>query len=231
MKAAALTRMALGLVVIFATGAACAQAGKGPTQVVKPPVSQAWIDVATFTGMGMPSMGAGGGSPMSMMGSMFGGGQGGKNTFGMTQTGSAGRWVDVTLYTSRNPNLAEAAQAVPAGTQLAPTLKLVSPKIEKGSPPTPETIPWSNTSTNVRRERCTCTGVAGIRCGRDSRVCSTWRPRVPRSTASSSLRAAPRSVVRTVRRAARCGRTRSIRAWCRQCVAGGRACLQRPGRA
>ncbi len=55
----------------------------------------------------------------------------------MTQTGSAGRWVDVTLYTSRNPTLPEALQAVPAGTQLAPTLKLVAPKVEKGTPPPP----------------------------------------------------------------------------------------------
>jgi len=109
---------------------------KAPAQVVKAPVSQAWIDVATFAGFGMP-MGGGGGSPMSMMGGMFGGGQGGKNTFGMTQTGSAGRWVDVTLYTSRNPSLPEATQAVPAGTQLAPTLKLVAPKVEKGTPPPP----------------------------------------------------------------------------------------------
>jgi hypothetical protein len=137
MKAPTLTRIALGLAMTFALGTTFAQAGKGPTQVVKPPVSQAWIDVATFAGMGMPSMGGGGGSPMSMMGSMFGGGQGGKNTFGMTQTGSAGRWVDVTLYTSRNPTLPEALQAVPAGTQLAPTLKLVAPKIEKGTPPPP----------------------------------------------------------------------------------------------
>jgi hypothetical protein len=136
MKAAALTRLTLGLATAFATGVVCAQPAKGPTQVVKPPVSQAWIDVATFAGMGMPSMG-GGGSPMSMMGSLFGGGQGGKNTFGMTQTGSAGRWVDVTLYTSRNPTLPEALQAVPAGTQLAPTLKLISPKVEKGTPPPP----------------------------------------------------------------------------------------------
>jgi hypothetical protein len=136
MKAAALTRLTLGLATAFATGVVCAQPAKGPTQVVKPPVSQAWIDVATFVGMGMPSMG-GGGSPMSMMGSLFGGGQGGKNTFGMTQTGSAGRWVDVTLYTSRNPTLPEALQAVPAGTQLAPTLKLISPKVEKGTPPPP----------------------------------------------------------------------------------------------
>jgi hypothetical protein len=116
-------------------GAVGAQAAKGPTQVVKPPVSQAWIDVATFAGMGMPGMGGGGANPMSMMGSMFGGSQGAKNTFGNTQAMSAGRWVDVTLYTSRNPSLAEALQNVPAGTQLAPTLKLVSPKIEKPAPP------------------------------------------------------------------------------------------------
>jgi hypothetical protein len=70
---------------------------------------------------------------MSMMGGMFGGGSGGKNTFGQTQAGAAGRWLDVTLYTSRNPSLAEAAQAVPAGTQLAPALKLIAPKV--GTPP------------------------------------------------------------------------------------------------
>ena len=71
----------------------------------------------------------------------FGGGQGAKNAFGNTQTSAAGRWVDVTLYTSRNPSLAEALQAVPAGTQLAPTLKLVSPKIDKPAPaPTDESV-------------------------------------------------------------------------------------------
>lgn len=131
------TRLAVAVLSMAAVAAAAAQAAKGPTQVVKPLVSQAWIDVATFAGMGMPSMGGGGGGPMSMMGSLFGGGQGGKNTFGMTQTSSAGRWVDVTLYTSRNPALPEALQAVPAGTQLAPTLNLVAPKIEKGTPPPP----------------------------------------------------------------------------------------------
>ena len=116
--------------------AAAAQT-KGPQQVVKPPVSQAWIDVATFTGMGMP-MGGGAASPMGMLGSMFGGGAGAKNTFGMTQAASAGRWVDVTLYTSRNPSLAEALQSVPQGTQLAPTLKLMSPVEEKGRPVRPD---------------------------------------------------------------------------------------------
>jgi hypothetical protein len=132
--------LALATALALVGGSAGAQAGKAPAQVVKPPVVQAWIDVATYAGMGMPGMGGGmggpGGSPMSMMGGMFGGGSGAKNSFGMTQTGSAGRWVDVTLYTSRSPSLAEATQAVPAGTQLAPTLKLVSPK-ERGTPPPP----------------------------------------------------------------------------------------------
>ena len=125
------------IAALAAAGVATAQAVKAPAQVVKPPVSQAWIDVATFTGMGMPGMGGGAVNPMAMMGSLFGGGSSAKNTFGMTQTGSGGRWVDVTLYTSRNPALAEGAQAVPTGTQLAPTLKLVAPKVEKGTPPAP----------------------------------------------------------------------------------------------
>lgn len=118
-------------------------AGTAPAQnqVVKPPVSQAWIDVATFSGMGMPGMGmggAGGANPMAMMGAMMGGGGGAnaKNAFGNTQSGAAGRWVDVTLYTSRNPTLAEAAQSVPTGTQLAPSLKLVAPQAAPGKPPT-----------------------------------------------------------------------------------------------
>jgi len=135
----------LGIGAALAVGAASGQATKGPTQVVKPPVSQAWIDVATHTGLGMPGMGggAGGASPMSMMGNMFGGGaaQGAKNAFGNTQANSAGRWVDVTLTTSRNPSLAEALQAVPPGTQLAPTLKLVAPKIDKPAPaPSDESV-------------------------------------------------------------------------------------------
>jgi len=130
-------RTLFNIAAMVAVGGVAAQAVKAPAQVVKPPVSQAWIDVATFTGMGIPGMGAGGANPMAMMGSLFGGGSGAKNTFGMTQAGSGGRWVDVTLYTSRNSTLSEAAQAVPTGTQLAPTLKLIAPKAEKGTPPAP----------------------------------------------------------------------------------------------
>ncbi|HTN48057.1 MAG TPA: hypothetical protein VMK32_01350 [Burkholderiaceae bacterium] len=120
-------------IALFMAASAVGQT-KAPAQVVKPPVSQAWIDVATFAGFGMPM--SPGASPMSMMGGMMGGGPS-KNSFGMTQAGSSGRWVDVTLFTSRNPSLAEGTQGVPPGTQLAPTLKLVAPRVEKGPPPTP----------------------------------------------------------------------------------------------
>lgn len=113
--------------------AASAVAATAQTSNVKPPQAQAWIDVATYSGMGMPGMGAGG-NPMSALGGLFGGGAGGaKNTFGQTQTGSAGRWVDVTLMTRANPSLAEAQQAVPAGF-LSPALKLQAPP---GAKPTP----------------------------------------------------------------------------------------------
>ena len=125
---------ALAAIALLAAATAVAQT-KAPTQVVKPPVSQAWIDVATFSGFGMPM--SPGMSPMSMMGGGMLGGGPSKNSFGMTQSASTGRWVDVTLYTSRNPTLGEATQAVPGGTQLAPTLKLVAPKVEKGPPPAP----------------------------------------------------------------------------------------------
>jgi hypothetical protein len=105
-----------------------------PKQVVKPPIAQAWIDVATFSGMNM-GMGAGGGDMMSRtLSSLMGGGHGAKAEFGYTQTGTAGRWMDVTLYTSRNTNLAEALQNVPAGTGLAPTLRLQSPEKAKPAP-------------------------------------------------------------------------------------------------
>ncbi|MBI2313998.1 MAG: hypothetical protein HYU77_15985 [Betaproteobacteria bacterium] len=110
--------------------AALAQA-KAPQQTVKPPVAQAWLDVATYAGMA--GMG-GGANPMGALGGMFSGGRGEANRFGNTQTGSAGRWLDVTLRTSRNPNLAEATQTVPAGSRLAPVLKLASPQEQKAPP-------------------------------------------------------------------------------------------------
>ena len=102
----------------------------------RPPQAQAWIDVATYSGMGMPMGGmAGGGNPMAALGSLFGGGgSASSNAFGNTQAGSAGRWVDVTLLSRANPSLGEAQQAVPAGF-LSPALKLHSPKETRGRVP------------------------------------------------------------------------------------------------
>lgn len=99
----------------------------------RPPQAQAWIDVATYSGMGMPMGGMAGvaANPLAALSSLFGGGGGGgNNTFGSTQSGSAGRWVDVTLLSRNNASLAEAQQAVPAGF-LSPALKLQSPKEAK----------------------------------------------------------------------------------------------------
>ena len=108
-------------------------------QEVAAPEAQAWIDVATFSGMGMPmggmaGMGGTGANPMGALGAMFGGkAGGGGNTFGNTRTMSAGRWVDVTVRARANPNLGEAQQAVPAGF-MNPALELRAPK---NAPPAP----------------------------------------------------------------------------------------------
>jgi len=125
-----LTVTATAMAAVAAAVAATAGAQtKAPQQVVKPPVAQAWIDVATFTGFGMPAGGGAGANPMAMAGSLFGGGAADqKNVFARTgESGSAGTWVDVALFTSRNPGLMEAQQAVPPGMQLQ-TLKLITQK-------------------------------------------------------------------------------------------------------
>ena len=97
------------LALTGAAAALCSQA-----QTLKAPQAQAWIDVATFSGLGLPGGAMAGASPMAMMGAMMGGGAA-ANSFGQTQTGAAGRWVDVTLSTRANAQLTEAQQAVPAG--------------------------------------------------------------------------------------------------------------------
>ena len=93
----------------------------------KPPVAQGWIDIATFAapgGMGaMAGMMMGGGGGDTPLSALFGGKKQ-SNQFGLTRAGGSGSYVDVTLRTSRNPSLAEALQAVPAGTKLEPTLQL-----------------------------------------------------------------------------------------------------------
>jgi hypothetical protein len=130
------------IAVAVAAGAA---APTEPKQVVKPPIAQAWIDVATFSGF---SMGAGMGQGMmnSTLGALMGGGHDAKAEFGYTQSGTAGRWMDVTLYTSRNPSLQQALQAVPEATGLAPTLKLETPEKPKPAPKVDDESPTEYTS-------------------------------------------------------------------------------------
>lgn len=125
----------VGLVLLAGGGLAYAQAGKS-----KPPVAQAWLDVATYSGLGMGGMGGMGGTmnPLAMLGGAFGGG--GRNNFGNTMTGRAGSWLDVTLSTRNNPRLAEATHSVPAGSKLAPELKLVSPKSQKAPAATDDEV-------------------------------------------------------------------------------------------
>ncbi len=101
------------------------------------PQAQAWIDIATVSGMGMPmgGMAGMGGSPMGALGGMLGGkGSADGNIFGNTHGMSAGRWVDVTVRSRANPNLEEARQAVPEGF-MSPALELKAPK---NAPPAPQ---------------------------------------------------------------------------------------------
>jgi hypothetical protein len=114
-------------------------------QVVKPPISQAWIDVATLSGF---SMGASPGQGMmnSTLGALMGGGGTSRAEFGYTQAGPAGRWMDVTLYTSRNPNLQQAMQSVPQVSGLAPSLKLQTPEKPKPAPQVDDESPTEYSS-------------------------------------------------------------------------------------
>ena len=138
----------LALPALFAlAGAAHAQ------PAAKPPIAQAWIDVATFSGMSMPMGGGMGGNSGAMgamgnLGSLFGGSAGGSgdnNSFGNTTAGSAGRWVDVTLITRNNPSLSDAQQAVPSGF-MAPALKLTASQETRGR------VPPDNDDTVVERD-------------------------------------------------------------------------------
>lgn len=109
---------------------------KAPQQVVKPPVAQLWMDVATVTMPGMPDMPA-----MPSLGGMFGrGGAGeGNNVFGNTRGMAPGRHLDIAFVTQRKPGGTDATQAVPAGTGLAPSLSLLPVKAEPRGPGAPGT--------------------------------------------------------------------------------------------
>jgi hypothetical protein len=123
--------LAAAVLALPALGAP-AQQPSSQQQQVSPPKAQAWIDVATFSGLGMPAgLGeAGGVNPMAMLGNLLGGAAA-KNSFGQTKSMSPGRWVDVTLRGTGS--LQEATHGVPAGF-MSPPLKLVSPQAPPQQP-------------------------------------------------------------------------------------------------
>lgn len=100
-------------------------------QIVKPPESQLWMDVATITMPGMPEMPD---MPMQGLGSIFGGGGGGQtgnSVFGKTRGVMPGRFVDIAFVTQRKPGGTEATQSVPQPTGLSPSLLLLPFKVER----------------------------------------------------------------------------------------------------
>lgn len=118
-------RALVAILAIVVAPVASAQ-GKPAAQVVKPPVAQLWMDVATLSAPGMPAIGS-----MPSLGALLGGRAGaeqGNNAFGNTRGMGGGRFVDIALYTQRRPGGAEATQSVPASSTLAPGVPLLPPK-------------------------------------------------------------------------------------------------------
>ncbi len=113
-------------------------------QVVKPPIAQYWMDVATMSMAGMnemPSMGA--------LGGLFGGaGRSGGVSFGATRGMMPGRWLDLAVVTQRKPAGTQASQSIPTGQNMGPSLVLLpvqaqapvrgTGQIEEGIPEQPK---------------------------------------------------------------------------------------------
>lgn len=94
------------------------------TQVVKPPVAQYWMDVATMSMAGMDEM-----QSMGGLGGMLGGlagapGMGGAS-FGATRGMMPGRWLDLAVVTQRKPAGTEATQTIPGGLNMGQSLLLL----------------------------------------------------------------------------------------------------------
>lgn len=114
----------LGAAALLACSATLAQ-----TQVVKPPVAQYWMDVATISMAGMddmPDMGAMGG----LMGGMTGMPGMGGVSFGATRGMMPGRWLDLAVSTQHKPAGTEAVQAIPPGQAMGPSLTLLPVKAQ-----------------------------------------------------------------------------------------------------
>ncbi len=107
---------------VAGSAAVLAATAAAQQQVVKPPIAQYWIDVATHSMAGMPEMP---GMP-SLPAFMGGGGAGaGNNHYGNARGMAPGRWVDLALHTRNKPSGTEATHAIPAGLQMGAGLPLM----------------------------------------------------------------------------------------------------------
>jgi len=114
-------------------------------QVVKLPIANYWMDVATNTTVipGMPAMDELPEMPSLPFGISIPGmpdANSVRPTFGNTR-GTTGRWVDIALFTQKKPGGTEATQTIPSGMKLGESLPLLpTPQVtetkqpEKGSP-------------------------------------------------------------------------------------------------
>ena len=127
---------------------------KGATQIVKPPIALAYIDVATgasdMPGGGMLGAAAQGGQSGGLFGALgglargaVGGATGGGNTFGNTRAMgfASGKFVDVSVHTSKNRSLTDANQAIPSVMNLGESLKLIAPVPDRPIPTTVDESP------------------------------------------------------------------------------------------
>jgi len=100
----------------------------GQTQVVKPPIAQYWMDVATISMAGMddiPDMGA-----LAGLGGLVGVPGMGGVSFGATRGMMPGHWLDLAVRTQRKPAGTQATQAIPEGQAMGPSLVLLPFKTE-----------------------------------------------------------------------------------------------------
>lgn len=113
-------RSATTLTTLLLCGSLSAQ-----TQLVKPPVAQYWMDVATMSMAGMDEMPSMGGGLAGMIGGMAGVPGMGGASFGATRGMMPGRWLDLAVVTQRKPAGTEATQTIPSGQAMGPNLTLL----------------------------------------------------------------------------------------------------------
>ena len=100
------------------------------SQQGKTPKTQLWLDVATHSMAGMPSMGGLGGAAMRMFG-----GDAAQNHYGSARyAGMPGRYLDMALLNQLNPGK-EAEDQIPAGMGLGASIPLLPPKAAKPAEP------------------------------------------------------------------------------------------------